>query len=121
MPTEQEIFEDLRDQLVAYAVTNNITSEQSFDATRVQLGNILGIAPDDPIWSGGNSGRFENLRYQAAVKLRDQEDQSILSGFLIKIDDYLTSRFPNVEFEKRRVRGLRILIIHFDGKLEEIV
>ncbi len=121
MPTPQEVFEGLRDQIVGFAITNELTSSQVFAATRIQIGDILGIAPSDPVWEYGNSGRFENLRYHAAVKLREQEDQTILLDFLEYIGNYLSSRFPNIDYEKQRVDGRRILSIHFDGIPEEIV
>lgn len=102
-----ETFEAQRDVIVQHAIDNTLSATQIFNATRQQIESIVADTLSD--------GWFTNVRRHAAMKLREQEDQADMQGVMTKLAGWVEQRFPNAEFERRRIRGKRQMIIHFDG------
>ena len=74
---------------------------------------------NDAAWSGGNIGRFKNIRDTAASMLADQEYEVNRQFILDQLDGdqrvAFRNRFPDFEIVRQRVDNRKAVIIFLEG------
>ena len=113
-------FIDQVNILVSYAVGEGYTSTQAKNAPKSTYATILGIEENHPAWSGGNEGRFLNLRNSLVEKLLELEflnAKKVIRDELINVNrTTLMGTFPNAEITHEYWQDSRVVCIWLDGK-----
>ena len=110
------------DQLTAYADAQSITANQAANSSKAQFAAALGLAVDDPIWSGSNEGRFTGLRRLLVRYLRDKERQAKLKTLVDRLKagnaTWIETNFPDavLKTDVDPDTDKPIIIIYLEGE-----
>ncbi len=106
------IYEVLFNKLVDKAISLGLTREQVREVTKEQVANFLDEDVNDPRWSGGNIGLFQNLRENVAREI----EAKIIRPKIAEIKTAIEVIFPNAEYTVKRRQ--KIVTIFLEGKPE---